>query len=421
MYKYYLGIIKEKEHNPLMIVFLLLTLHRKKIVTDMKILPSLLFAALISTSCNEVSAVKNLFSSSEDNKEVTSDTINSSILFVGDLMQHSTQFKSALACGGGKTYNYDATFEFVKPKVSAATLAIGNLEVTLGGEPYSGYPCFSAPDEYLYAIKDAGFDAVTTANNHCCDRGEKGLDRTLEILDKAKVPSCGTYTDSLSREKRYPLILDAGGIKVCLLTYTYGTNGLPVPKGHIVNLIDKEMMAKDIKKAKTMNADIILASVHWGVENVTKENEEQRELAQWLVDQGVDHVIGGHPHMIQPSTYIDGKDGKKHYVVYSLGNYVSNMQRPNNKIGLTITMNFQKVTTNGKSTTTLLGVDEEKTYCSFPAINPTKNYRIIPASVPDSKLSEAEQKARVGSLQKEPLQDKPAASGQKKVVRKKRK
>lgn len=382
----------------------------------MKKLSVFILAVFFLAGCNDVSAVKNIIAPLtevvEETPEITSDTVTSTVLFVGDLMQHGPQIKRALACGDGKTYNYDACFEFVKPKISAATLAIGNLEVTLGGEPYSGYPQFSAPDEYLLAIQNAGFDALTTANNHCCDRGKKGIERTLEVLGKAKIPSCGTYADSLSRSKRYPLILDADGIKICLLTYTYGTNGIPVPKGNIVNVIDKEMMAKDIKKAKTMNADVIIASLHWGEENVLKENAGQRELAQWLVDQGVDHVIGGHPHVIQPSVYLQGKDGKKHYVVYSLGNYISNMQTADNKIGLTVTLKFQKITTEGKSTTTLLAVDEEKTYCSFPVLNPTGNYRVIPASLSDSLLSDAEQKARVGSLQKKPaptVQKIPAA------------
>ncbi len=372
----------------------------------MKKLSFLFISVFFLAGCNDVSAVKNIIAplteKMEEKPEITSDTVTSTVLFVGDLMQHGPQIKRAYACGDGDTYNYDACFEFVKPMISAATLAIGNLEVTLGGEPYSGYPQFSAPDQYLSAIKAAGFDALTTANNHCCDRGQKGIERTLEMLSKENIPSCGTYVDSLSRSKRYPLILDAGGIKVCLLTYTYGTNGLPVPKGNIVNVINKDMMAKDIKKAKSMKPDVIIASLHWGLENVLRENAEQRELAQWLVDQGVDHVIGGHPHVIQPSVYLQGKDGKKHYVVYSLGNYISNMQTADNKIGLTVTLKFQKITTEGKSTTTLLAVDEEKTYCSFPTLNPTGNYRVIPASLPDSLISEAEQKARVGSLQKKP-------------------
>lgn len=367
----------------------------------MKKIFTILLSGLLFVGCNDASAIKNILPAiqQQDTVETKPDTVTSTLLFVGDLMQHSTQFQSALRCGGGKTYDYSEVFKFVKPMVSEATLAIGNLEVTLGGEPYSGYPCFSAPDEYLYAIKETGFDVLTTANNHCCDRRLKGLERTLEILNKAEIPCCGTYADSIDRNKRYPLIVDAGGIKLCLLTYTYDTNGIPVTKPNIVNLIDKEMMAADIKKAKTMGADVIIASMHWGIENVTKESQEQRDLAQWLIDQGVDHVIGGHPHMIQPSTRITDAQGKEHYVVYSLGNYVSNMQKPNNKIGLTVTLTLQKITDNGESTTSLVDVKEEKTYCSFPAISGVGNYRIIPASTPDSLLTPAERTARVGSLQ----------------------
>lgn len=374
----------------------------------MKRLFPLILSALLFVGCNDASALKQFIPASfqTDSVETKPDTVISTLLFVGDLMQHSPQFQSALRCGDGKTYNYDGVFSFVKPMISEATLAIGNLEVTLGGAPYSGYPCFSAPDEYLAAIKDAGFDVLTTANNHCCDRRQKGLERTIQMLQKANIPCCGTYADSTDRNKRYPLIVDAGGIKLCLLTYTYDTNGIPVTKPNIVNVIDKDMMAADIKKAKSMNPDVIIASMHWGIENVTTESKEQRELAQWLIDQGVDHVIGGHPHMIQPSTRLKDAQGKEHYVVYSLGNYVSNMQKPNNKIGLTVTLKFQKVTDKGKSKTELIDVKEEKTYCSFPALSGIGNYRVIPASTPDSLLTAAERTARVGSLQKDPVSDK---------------
>ena len=365
---------------------------------SMKKLSYYILASLLIVSCNNASAVKNIIAVTEDSVEVKPDTVTSTLLFVGDLMQHSGQFKAALACGGGKKYNYEETFRLVKPMISAATIAIGNFETTLGGEPYSGYPCFSAPDDYLYALKETGFDVLTTANNHCCDRRAKGLVRTLDVLQKADIPCCGTYADSLDRSKRYPLIFDAGGIKVCLLTYTYGTNGITVQQPTIVNIIDKDQMAKDIKKAKSMKPDVIIASLHWGIENVTTENAEQRELAKWLIEQGVDHIIGSHPHMIQPSTYIKDAKGVEHYVVYSLGNYVSNMQLPDNKIGLTVTLKLQKITAKGKSITKLVDVAEEKTYCSLPSVNNIRNYRVIPASTPDSILCPTERTARLGSL-----------------------
>lgn len=366
----------------------------------MKRLFSILLSSILLVSCNDAAAIKQYIPTFQQDTiaEEKPDTVVSTLLFVGDLMQHGPQIKRALACGKGVTYNYDGVFSFVQPMISEATLAIGNLEVTLGGAPFTGYPRFSAPDEYLAAIQDAGFDVLTTANNHCCDRGKEGVERTLQMLQKANIPTCGTYADSTDRTSRYPLIVDAGGIKVCLLTYTYGTNGLPVAKPNIVNVINKEVMAADIKKAKSMKPDVIIASMHWGVENVTKENGEQRELAQWLIDQGVDHVIGGHPHVIQPSTRIKDAKGKDHYVVYSLGNYVSNMLKPDNKIGLTVTLKLQKITDKGKSTTTLLDVEETKTYCSFPVLNNINNYRVIPSTTPDSLLTPAERTARVGSL-----------------------
>ena len=160
------------------------------------------------------------------------------LLFVGDLMQHQAQIDAARTPDG--KYDYSSCFALVKEQISHADIAIGNLEVTLGGKPYRGYPTFSAPDEYLQAIKDAGFDVLLTANNHCLDRGKKGLERTIAQIDSLSIPYAGTYRNVAERTQRYPLFIRKKGFCIAILNYTYGTNGIKATPPNIVNYINKE-------------------------------------------------------------------------------------------------------------------------------------------------------------------------------------
>ena len=223
------------------------------------------------------------------------------LLFVGDLMQHSPQFKRAQQADG--SFNYDICFGDVKPFIEAADIAIGNLEVTLGGPPYTGYPCFSAPDDWLWAIKKTGFDVLTTSNNHCLDRGRRGLERTLMMTDSAGFQTLGTYRNAEERQKRYPLLVEKNGIRFAFLTYTYDMNGFEVEEPNVVNVIDTILMKKDILVARSMRPDMIIAIMHWGTEYKLLPDNDQQSCAQWLLEQGVDHIIGGHPHVIQPTEY----------------------------------------------------------------------------------------------------------------------
>lgn len=250
------------------------------------------------------------------------------LLFAGDAMQHQAQLDAALKAGGGKKYDYSDCFTLIAPTVTEADYAVVNLEVPLGGGPsYSGYPCFSAPDSYAQALKDAGFDMMLTANNHCLDRGDKAARRTLVALDSIGLDHTGTYHDLEQREKLVPFIKEIKGIKFAFLNYTYGTNGIEPRDGMEVALIDRERMAAEIKEAREAGAEIIVTAIHWGVEYVLRENANQRGLADFLVDQGVDLIIGGHPHVIQPMEIVrNEKEGKDVLVVYSLGNLISNMK-----------------------------------------------------------------------------------------------
>ena len=305
-----------------------------------------------------------------------------SILVAGDLMQHQGQINAARNSDG--TYSYDETFRYVKEEVSSADLAIANFEVTLGGQPYKGYPCFSAPDEYLQATIDAGFDVLLTANNHCLDSRQKGLERTIDMMDKAKIPHLGTYKNIAERNKNYPFLIEKNGFRVVILNFTYGTNGLQVQAPNVVNYMDTTEIARDIKKAKQMKPDIILAIPHWGIEYVLHPNQQQKDIAAWLLRKGVDHVIGGHPHVLQPMERRNKAKNGGNVVVYSLGNYVSNMTKVNTDGGAMVRMDFKK---KGR-VVTLEDCGYSLVWVSRPQISGHKNFRIYPVHVPDSMLPE---------------------------------
>lgn len=306
------------------------------------------------------------------------------LLFAGDMMQHMPQINAARQKGG--TYDYALCFEHVRERISRADLAVTNLEVTLAGAPYSGYPQFCAPDAFLEAIKGAGFDLIMTANNHSADKGRKGIERTIDQLDRLGLPHFGTYKDAAAREAQYPLVVEKNGFRLVMLNYTYGTNGLPVPKPNIVNLIDREQMAADIAKAKTMQPDAIFACMHWGEEYQLVPSKEQTELADWLFEQGVTHIIGGHPHVVQHVEVRTDAEGAKHLLAYSLGNYISNQSRPNTDGGMTVEMTLEKK--GGK--TQLADCDYYLTWVARPPVSGRRNYVVYPTSYPQDKLNSRE-------------------------------
>ena len=309
------------------------------------------------------------------------------LLFVGDLMQHQAQIDAARR--GGGTYDYSHCFSLVKDDIARADLAIGNLEVTLGGEPYRGYPQFSAPDDYLFALKEAGFDILATANNHSLDRHRRGLERTLMLVDSAGLAAVGTYRDVADRVKRYPLVVEKNGLRIALLCATYGTNGIAATPPNIVNSLDRNELAADICRARAMCPDAIIAIVHWGNEYQRHPNAEQRELAQWLIEEGVDHVIGSHPHVVQPIELVPSDEyPTQHAVVYSLGNYVSNMSIAHGDVGAAVWLTLEKV----GHTTRLKHIEYDLVWTERAALSRKGDFRIIPTDTvpadltPDSRV-----------------------------------
>ena len=304
------------------------------------------------------------------------------LLFVGDLMQHQAQIDAAHRSDG--SYDYRHCFSLVRERISQADIAIGNLEVTLGGPPYRGYPAFSSPDQYLYILRDVGFDILATANNHSLDRHRRGLERTLTLIDSTGLVAMGTYRDAADRTQRYPLLIEKNGLRIALLCATYGTNGIATTPPNIVNSLSREELEADIRQARTMKPDVIIAYVHWGDEYQRHPNAEQRSLARWLIDQGVDHVIGSHPHVVQPIELIPHTDyPTRHVVVYSLGNYVSNMSIAHGDVGMCVELTLEKIGT----TTRLRSLDYDFVWTERAALSRSADFRIIPSDTIPSDLT----------------------------------
>lgn len=342
----------------------------------------LLSVAICLCACNTRASRSN---SNDIGQTLEADSARSNtltLLFVGDLMQHQSQIDAALQPDG--TYDYSDCFRFVSPIIKSADVAIANLEVTLGGKPYSGYPCFSAPDDYLTAIKDAGFDVLLTANNHSCDTGKKGIERTIHLLDSLHIPHLGTYLNSQQRAENYPYILEKQGFRIALLNYTYGTNGLPVPAPNIVNLIDTVQILADITAARRSNPDAIIALMHWGTEYRLQPDDSQKKIASWLLRHGITHIIGNHPHVVEPIEVLTDKQGQKHMVVWSLGNFLSGMKAPNTDGGLMVWLTLEK---QPNSPATLKDAEYSLVWVSRPALGNRKEYRLYPSDISSDSLN----------------------------------
>lgn len=256
----------------------------------------------------------------------------------GDAMSHMPITNDAW---NGERYDYARIMAAAGPYVETADYAVVNLETTLsGGPPYSGYPAFNSPDDLARDLKALGFDLCLTANNHSLDRGFSGLSRTLDVLDGAGLAHVGT---SRTQEEfdHNAAVADVGGISVAFLAYTYGLNGFRIDddlrfSANLFNLDyyttlcnpDYQLLEEDMAAARALETDLIAVIVHWGNEYRTQQNVHQENLAQFLVGQGADLVLGGHPHVLQPYMTVTapGFDGQERegFVIYSLGNFISN-------------------------------------------------------------------------------------------------
>jgi poly-gamma-glutamate capsule biosynthesis protein CapA/YwtB (metallophosphatase superfamily) len=318
----------------------------------------------------------------QTNKDTTSGEI--SLLFIGDVMGHGPQITSAFD-KTTNTYDYTNCFKYISSEMSDADYTIANLEVTLAGPPFTGYPQFSSPDELAVGCKNAGVDIFVTSNNHSCDRGGAGITRTVEVLDSLRILHTGTFKDSTDRKSNNPLIIEHDCFRLAILNYTYGTNGIPFPAPTIVNLIDKEIIARDIALAKTKNVDKIIVFTHWGDEYQSNAGTWQINMGQYIFEQGADIIIGAHPHVLQKMVWeknIDAK-GKENLVVYSLGNFVSNQRDRKKDGGAMIKLTLKKE--NGK--TFIADAGHILTWVYTPLENGLKKYYVLPAAKYENNAS----------------------------------
>lgn len=298
-----------------------------------------------------------------------------SLLFMGDIMGHDSQIASAKQADG--TYDYSEVFNYLEKEISAADVAIANLEVTLAGPPFKGYPQFSSPDALAVAAKNAGIDVFGTANNHSVDRRKSGILRTLDVLDTLGIMHTGTYRSVDEKDTLDPLIINKKGIKLALLNYTYGTNGIPVPAPTHVNIIDFKAMAADIEKAKNAKPDKIIMFIHWGTEYQSLPSKYQTDVAEFCFNKGVDIIIGGHPHVIQKSVWTkDTVNNSEQFITYSLGNFVSNQRKQKTDGGQMIRLELEKK--GGKVSIKETGYF--LTWVYTPVINGKKHFHILPCA-----------------------------------------
>ncbi|MBO4671501.1 MAG: CapA family protein [Bacteroidales bacterium] len=278
-----------------------------------------------------------------------------SLFIIGDVMMHSKQLE----------HDKEYFLRYIEPRMQKANFCIANLEFSLGGPPYTGYPAFSTPDDYPEYVARCGADIFLLANNHILDRGSTGLERTIKVYDKL-ADSLGIRYTGIGRE---PLMISRRGLRIALVNFTYGTNTGPGKAAPDVLRMRKEDIKHAIDGAKEAGADFIVALPHWGNEYVLKHSANQEFWAKWLVDQGCCAVVGAHPHVVQDSTHIKGVP-----VIYSMGNAVSNMSAENTRLELAVTLRFVRDQNTGESR--MLEPELSFMWCTLPG-KLTESYATI--------------------------------------------
>lgn len=292
------------------------------------------------------------------------------ICFMGDVMMHTRQLETAFR--ERHEYDFRSYFRLIEDRIKNADLAVANMEFTLGGEPYSGYPCFSAPDSYADYLADTGFDVFLAANNHILDTGSEGAARTADIyrtLEKEYgIRFTGLAGDEEEREGNYPLILRRKGMSVAFLNFTYGTNLGATAHWPKTNYLGK---GKEVERAfeESGKADMTIALPHWGEEYILTHSESQEKTAEWLVELGADLIVGAHPHVVQDTASIKGVP-----VIYSLGNAVSNMSAKDTQLELMATV---RIVRQENGDISMLPVELTWLWCSRPG-GFCDDYTIIP-------------------------------------------
>ena len=286
--------------------------------------------------------------------KIKNETSTFTLAVTGDIMCHNTMFKDAFDFSNS-TYDFSYMFDDIKYYLQTSDITIGNLETTFAGPDvkYSNFPTFNTPEQLAKNLKQAGFNIVSTANNHCMDNGYDGLVSTLKYLDKADLAHTGTYSSEKDSQKI--LIQNVRGLSIAFLSFTYGTNGISIPsdKSYCVNISNKDVILNQIKLAKEKNADIICVSIHWGTEYQTTPNDSQKKLADFLFENGVDIILGNHPHVLQPmeKRTIELSDGSKKegFIAYSLGNFMADQNAKYTRDSAILNLSISKDKSTGKT------------------------------------------------------------------------
>ena len=276
------------------------------------------------------SSSTTVVSQTADSKEKTTATeqeTSARIMANGDLLYHDIIYISAKKADG--TYDFHENFEYVKPWLKQADLVLGDFEGTVNKDHYlAGYPLFNAPGEVMDAIKDAGYQVLDLAHNHILDSQIEGVVSTADAIEKAGMTPVGVYTHE-SRDKAPLVIKEVNGIKVAILAYSYGFNGIEQSisqedYNRYLSDLDEDKMKAEIERAEK-EADITVIMPQMGVEYQIEPTEEQKKLYHKMIDWGADIIFGGHPHVVEPAETVE-KDGDKKLIIYSMGNFISNQR-----------------------------------------------------------------------------------------------
>ncbi|MCR4564750.1 MAG: CapA family protein [Bacteroidales bacterium] len=288
------------------------------------------------------------------------------VLVVGDIISHWAVQKSA------ERYGYSSFFKYIEKDLAEADIAIGNMEFPLAGPPYTGYPKFSGSDDFARYLKDVGFDVLLTANNHMLDKGSEGLRRTLDALERMDIPYTGTAADTRADTLINPLFVSVKGVILAFVNATYGTNCAADVRWPKVLRLNRETLTPILRRARE-RADFVLVFPHWGEEYQLRHSDKQEEMARWLVEQGADAIVGGHPHVVQDYQEIEGVP-----VVYSLGNALSNQNDLPARLGAAVTL---KIVIPGGEKPQLLSPSYTYLWCTKPGMV-EDSYAAVPVTLP---------------------------------------
>ena len=343
--------------------------------------------------------ISNLTTKDEEVKEPVIEEIKeeyykATMIMAGDNLIHSSIYKDAYL--GNNSYDFRKMYDLIKPIVSNYDIAYYNQETILGGSELgvSNYPTFNSPQEVGDAMIDAGFNLVSLATNHTMDKGERGAISSRNYWNsKENVLAAGSYS-SFEERDNIP-VMEVNNISYTMLNYTYGTNGMPVPKGkeYLVNLWPTDLYLNDVSRdtkyqeykeqvksdidAVRDKVDVLIVAMHWGVEYTHEPTAYQKDMAEYLASLGVDIIIGTHPHVIQPITWIDDT-----LVIYSLGNLISAQYQDDNynkMVGLMTGLEVNKHIKGDETTITIDNIDNELIYTYYKN---WRNFKVIPFSNP---------------------------------------